>query len=88
MTREEKTQWLINNMDLYPLAVSEKSFYNKMKEDDLDSLICIENSRINRSLSKIEILELVNIIRHYQKGTEAYDRPWRQWMDNYFEMLN
>ena len=87
MTREEKIQWLVENMDLYPLAKSEPSFYGKMTDEDLDALIRIETSKGNKRLGKKEVLEMVTIVRHYQKGTEAYHRPWRQWDDNY-ELLN
>lgn len=82
MTRKEKIQWLINNLNLYPLAKSEKSLYRKMTDSDLDSLINIEKGRNNKPLGKKEVSNLVSIIRRYQKGTEAYKRPWTQWMVN------
>jgi len=58
-----------------------------MSDSDLDSLIRIEKSRAGGSLSKKSVKDMVDIVRSYQKGTEAYHSPWRQWVDNY-ELLN
>ncbi len=87
MTRCEKIQWLVDNLDLYPLAKTEELFFQKMTDEHLDSLMRIERKKINGTLGKTEVQVMVNIIRYYQKGTEGYHRPWRQWIDNY-ELLN
>ncbi len=68
-TRQEKTDWLIDNLYTIPVGENPRKTYEKMSDDDLDTCIRISKKDLENSLTRDELQEFLNIISKYNTGS-------------------
>lgn len=68
-TRQEKTDWLIDNLYTIPVGENPRKTYKKMSDEELDTCIRVGKKDLGKGLTRDELQEFLNIISKYNTGS-------------------